>query len=68
MKLVNPAGRDVSTFDVQANHICRCICSTSSGHENAFDSSLSMGCACQCSHGSENNNANYSISEASVFN
>jgi len=62
MKLVNPAGRNVSSFDTQADY-CRCICSTWDLHSGTYSYSYNYGwCACECSYGSDNANANHTIS------
>jgi len=53
MKLVIPIGRDVSTFQTQANQICRCVCSTSNVHVAGYSSGFdgSTGCGCKCYSG-----------------
>lgn len=61
MKLVNPVGRDVSTFDTQANFgNCSCICSTMELHFNGMHTGRDNdNCGCQCSYGDENFSANF---------
>lgn len=61
MKVVKPAGA-ISVNSYGSN--CRCICSTTSGHDNAYYGTYYnvAPCTCQCSYGTENQNANYSIS------
>lgn len=61
MKLVNPVGRNVGTFDVQANQSCGCLCSTTSLHSRAFAigrGNDGINCWCQCSYGDANLTAN----------
>jgi hypothetical protein len=61
MKLVNPAGRDISTFNTEANR-CACMCSTSSLWNSAYQSADDYTCSCECSYGDANSNANYNSS------
>lgn len=62
MKLVNPVGRDVSTFETQANSGCHCVCH--SGSSNTRDKAAVYGTACGCNCSPSiygNDNANYTI-------
>lgn len=61
MKLVNPAGRDVSTFETEAySGNCDCMCS--SARSSAYSQGAS--CGCQCSHGPVNRSANSSTARS----
>ncbi len=62
MKLINPAGRSVSTFDTQANWVCKCYCS--SGSSGGRDSGYSTGsrCGAQCS-----SSAQYTINKDAAY-
>lgn len=64
MKLVNPGGKSVTTFDTQANWVCKCYCS--SGHTSGKSSGYNTGsrCGAQCSSSSQytiNRNSAYAV-------
>ncbi|PJI07700.1 MULTISPECIES: CA_C0660 family putative sactipeptide bacteriocin [Clostridium] len=64
MKLVNPAGRDITTFSTEVNR-CACMCagSWSSGYNRADD----VTCGCNCHwYSSDNENANLNSANAAV--
>lgn len=55
MKLVNPEGRDISTFSTEV-HRCPCMCNSAwaSGRNRAN----TLICGCECSSNKRNMNAN----------
>ena len=64
MKLVNPGGKSVTTFNTQANWVCKCYCS--SGWESGRSSGYNTGshCGAECSSSSQyttNKNAAYKV-------
>jgi hypothetical protein len=57
MKLVNPAGRNVTTFSTEVNR-CACMCYNS--WNSAFNGADDYTCSCNCQSGNTNNmNSNW---------
>lgn len=60
MKLVNPAGRNMETFETEAYK--RCVCSRDFDNTVVLNPGGPVICGCECSYGTANRNANRDLS------
>jgi hypothetical protein len=63
MKLVNPSGRDVKSFETEANYQTECHWYCNDDSNIGQQSAYTHVCGCECI-GTDNYNANFSVADS----